>query len=166
MKLVEAEVNIERVAEITRTSVEEIKRLVETGFVRSETGSKSPIRFSDICSIFAISAFRRAGHPDYIAVADDAASLCRLPMMAFASHLAAARYGVEGSVAKTTHSSHVPERYVIMSGADVCRVGTMEAYERTRFEDIKSYASIFVFDTKVAAEYIIDAINTCPFRWV
>lgn len=167
MRLVEAEVDIDRAAEIVRISVEEIEKLINEGVIRCEAGSRSPLKFSEVCTLLAVTSFRRANHSSNTATADDAAAISRLSMMAFASHLAEARYGTQGPLVRTTHPSHVPERYVIMSESNVCRVGTLEHYERIRSEAAdEQHASIFVFDTKAAAEYMINAMRMCPFRWV
>lgn len=166
MKLIEAEVDIDRAAEIIGTTAEFIRSLVDEGVVRCGSGNRLPLKFSELVMAYAVSNFRKANNGLASDASSDAASICIMPMMAFASHLAEARYGFTGSVVRTTHSSHVPERYVIMSNNIVCRAGTLEQYERSRADEPSQNASIYVFDTKAAAEYLVTAIRTCPFRWV
>ncbi|KAA9387736.1 hypothetical protein [Neorhizobium galegae] len=163
MKLVEAEVSVDRAAEIVGVPVGLIESLVAERGIRCSTGSA--LNFSDLCDAFATTSFRRAYSGRDVSIPDTAAAMCRMPMLAFASLVAEVRYGFTGSVVRTTHPEHVPERFVVMSGDDVCRVGTLEHYERSRSEVGPSAAAVFAFDTKVAAEKLVTDIKAAPFRW-
>jgi len=166
VRLVEAEVDLDRAAKIVGTSPDAVRELIGEGIVRCESGTRSPLKFSEVCNLLAVTTFRRVNNSADNSSADDAAAISRLPMLAFASHLAEARYNVRGPLVRTTHPSHVPERYVILIGRDVLRVGTLEQFERVRADEVNQTPSFHVFDTKAAVECVINAMETCPFRWL
>ena len=73
-----------------------------------------------------------------------------------------ARHDLPCSRVRTTHPDHVPERYVIYSAGTVCRVGTLAAYEAVQAEDPVQGSTLFVFDPKLAAGHLVDAIRRSP----
>lgn len=126
------------------------------------------VSFTDLCLLYAFGRFVAGGvhisSSGELSGPDMAARLALPPMLAFAGELGTARYGLPGPWIRTTHPNHVPERYVIHSADAVCRVGTLSAYETVRREQAKPGATIFIFDTKVAGEHLVDAIGGPPYQ--
>lgn len=166
-RLEEARLDLMELRALTGATYDVVSDLRRRRLISAEPPPES-VSFGDACCVLAWMKFSTAGigdeHADRLADRATCVSISRLPMMAFASEAVRARYDFQWPLVGTTSPEHVPERYIIVSGTHVCRVGTLAAYEEHRRNTPERDASIVVFDTKVAVESLIDAMGRPPYR--
>ncbi|MBB3951501.1 hypothetical protein [Aureimonas jatrophae] len=140
------------------------RRLISSGM------PGDPVSFKDACFVLAWCRFTEMGvgdePQDEFTTRSACASLSMMPLLAFASEAARARYDMSGPMVRTTHPDHVPGRYVIVSGDRLVRVDALAAFEEARRDWSDRDASVLVFDAKVAAEHLLDCMGRPPQREV
>lgn len=167
---VQAEVELEEALRVVEIGSYALLQAQQSELLNPFPSSGDTLKFSDLCLLYVFARFVEAGihvEPgEEFSGPEMCARLALGPMLSFAGEVARARYDVRGHWVGTTHPDHVPERYIIHSGNAVCRVGSLAAYESRRRESSDRAPTMFVFDAKVAAEHLVDAIRRAPYEVV
>jgi len=170
MRNVEAEVELEEALRVAELGSFALLQAQDSKLLTPFPGVGASVKFTELCLLFAFARFVdggiRVGAANEFSGPEMCARLALMPMLSFAGEVARARYDVRGRWVGTTHPDHVPERYIVHSGDAVCRVGSLAAYESARRESSDRAPTIFVFDAKVAAEHLVDAIRRAPYEVV